>query len=237
MLVIPAIDIKNGKCVRLQQGEFSRLTIYSAQPEVVALRFQSAGAVLLHVVDLDATAGLGSINVEVIERILAAVQIPVQLGGGIRTLEQIEFWFNRGVQRIVIGTAAVKNPQLVLEALKTYRPERLTLAVDARDGRVAIEGWQQETELPAVELARQFKSAGLNRVLYTDIARDGMLQGPAIESTKELAVATGLRVTASGGISSKADLDALQKLAPFGVDSVIVGRAFYEGRIQPEEVL
>lgn len=237
MLVIPAIDIKDGKCVRLRQGAFLRSTIYSDHPEEVARRFQDAGAMLLHLVDLNGSASGTQKNIEAIEKVLSAVKIPVQLGGGIRSLEQVEFWFNRGVRRIVIGTAAVKNPQLVFDYLKKYRPERLTLAVDARGGRVAIEGWQCDTELSAAELALQFKSAGLNRVLYTDIARDGMLTGPAIKSTKELAIVTGLRVTASGGISSKEDLEALQKLAPFGVDSVIVGRAFYEGRIPPEEVL
>lgn len=237
MLVIPAIDIKDGNCVRLQQGEFSKSTIYSDRPEEIAFRFQTAGAKFLHMVDLDGTASGGSKNGEVIEKILSAVEIPVQLGGGIRSLEQIDFWLNRGVQRVVMGTAAVSEPRLMFDALRSFGAERIVLAVDARDGRVAIEGWQRDTELTAAELATQFKAAGLQRILFTDIARDGMLVGPALERTKELAVATGLKVTASGGVSSKEDLESLQKLEQFGVDSVVIGRAFYEGRIKPEEVL
>ena len=237
MLVIPAIDIKDGNCVRLQQGEFSKSKIYSERPETVACHFQGAGAKFLHLVDLDGSAAGGSRNGELVEKILQSVEIPVQLGGGIRSLEQIDFWLKRGVRRVIIGTIAVSEPPLMFAALKMFGPERIVLAVDARGDRVAIEGWQRDTELTAAELAMQFKSAGLQRVLFTDIARDGMLVGPALESTKVLAVATGLKVTASGGISSKEDLASLRNLETFGVDSVVIGRAFYEGRILPDEVL
>lgn len=236
MLVIPAIDIRGGRCVRLQQGEFSRETVYAEDPAEVARRFESLGAQWLHIVDLDGARSGETKNRAVVENIITAISIPVQLGGGIRSLEQIKGWLDAGVTSVLVGTVAVRQPEVVVEALETFGGERLMLAIDARDGRVALEGWQKTEDVSAIMLAQPFISAGLQRVLYTDIARDGMLTGPNLEATKQLAVSTGLKVTASGGVSSKEDIEALAELEPFGVDSVVVGRALYEGRIKPEEV-
>lgn len=237
MLVIPAIDIKNGKCVRLRQGEFSEDTIYSDKPEEVARAFHAAGARRLHIVDLDGAKSGVPQNTAPIQKIVMEVPVAVQLGGGIRSLDHIAFWFNLGVKAVILGTLAVEQPEIVNQALKKFSPERIILSTDARNGMVAIQGWQKSAGVSAIMLAQAFKSVGLKRVLYTDISRDGMLCGPNLETTRQLALSTGLRVTASGGISSVEDLKALQKLEEYGVDSVVVGRAFYEGRIRPAEVL
>lgn len=236
MLIIPAIDIKEGKCVRLKQGVFLQKTVYSEHPEEVALYFQNLGAKRLHVVDLDGAKTGTSKNRALIREILSEVQIPIQLGGGIRSFAQVEQWLNLGIESIIIGTMAVKQPEVVEQSLQQFGSERLILAVDARDGKVAIEGWQRDSEVRAVDLVQYFKHAGIERILYTDISRDGMLSGPNLSAIKEMAVSTRLKVTASGGISSKQDLIDLEELESFGVDSVIVGRAFYECRISPEEV-
>ena len=236
MLIIPAIDIKEGKCVRLKQGVFIQKTVYSEHPEEVALYFQNLGAKRLHVVDLDGAKTGTSKNRALIREILSEVQIPIQLGGGIRSFAQVEQWLNLGIESIIIGTMAVKQPEVVEQSLQQFGSERLILAVDARDGKVAIEGWQRDSEVRAVDLVQYFKHAGIERILYTDISRDGMLSGPNLSAIKEMAVSTRLKVTASGGISSKQDLIDLEELESFGVDSVIVGRAFYECRISPEEV-
>ncbi|NIR50602.1 1-(5-phosphoribosyl)-5-[(5-phosphoribosylamino)methylideneamino]imidazole-4-carboxamide isomerase [candidate division KSB1 bacterium] len=236
MLVIPAIDIKDGKCVRLKQGEFSQQTIYMEDPLETALNFQQQGAKMLHVVDLDGAKEGHSLNNELIQKLTKAVKIPIQLGGGIRSLKQIGERLNWDVDRVIIGTLAIKQPNVVKIALEAFGGEKILLGVDAREGKVAVEGWQQNSELTAMDLVETFKLAGLSRVIYTDISRDGMLSGPNIRATKQIAVKSGLKVTASGGISSKEDLDDLGKLEPFGVDSAIVGRAFYERRILPEEV-
>lgn len=236
MLIIPAIDIKEGKCVRLKQGVFLQKTVYSDNPEEVALYFQNLGAKRLHVVDLDGAKTGTSKNRALIREILSEVQIPIQLGGGIRSFAQVEQWLDLGIESIIIGTMAVKQPEVVEQSLEQFGSERLILAVDARDGKVAIEGWQRDSEVRAVDLVQYFKHAGIERILYTDISRDGMLSGPNLSAIKEMAVSTRLKVTASGGISSKQDLIDLEELESFGVDSVIVGRAFYECRISPEEV-
>lgn len=236
MLVIPAIDIKEGKCVRLKQGEFSQKTVYFDDPKEVAVQFQKFGAKRLHLVDLDGAKSGHSPNVDLIRGIRATLHISMQLGGGIRTLGQIADWLNSGMDQIIIGTLAIKQPQVMEEALQRFGPEKIILGVDARDGKVAVAGWQEVSEISAVDLIMNFKPHGLRRVIYTDISRDGMLSGPSIESTKQLAEHTKVKITASGGISGKSDLDALAELEPFGVDSVIIGRAFYERRILPEDV-
>lgn len=236
MLVIPAIDIKEGKCVRLKQGEFSQKTVYFDDPTEVALQFQKAGASRLHLVDLDGAQSGSSPNIDLIREIRQALDIALQLGGGIRTLQQIEHWLSLGMDQVIIGTLAIKQPVVVGEALEQFGPEKIILGVDARNGKVAVAGWQEEFEITAADLIMRFKTYGLQRVIYTDISRDGMLSGPGIESTKQLALQTKLKITASGGISSKEDLNALAELLPLGVDSVIVGRAFYERRILPEDV-
>jgi len=237
MLVIPAIDIKDGQCVRLKQGKAAQQTTYSSSPLRIAEEFIRKGAKRLHIVDLNGTLNVTKKNKVIIDEITAKIFIPIQIGGGIRSLKQIQLWLDSGVNTVIIGTLVIKDLEAAQTAVERFGPERLMVALDARDGKVAINGWQQQTEFDAIELGKKLKGIGFNRVLYTDIARDGMLIGPNLAATKKLAIDTGLRVTASGGISSRADLDAIQELEPFGVDSVVVGRAFYENRIQPEEVL
>lgn len=237
MLVIPAIDLKDGKCVRLRRGVFDDKTVYSPPPQEVAADFEKFGAKYLHIVDLDGAQTGTSKNRPVVERILREVTIPVELGGGIRTLTDVSAWLSLGVARVIVGTMAVARPEDLIAALHEFGPEKLVLAVDARNGRVAIEGWQKDANVDVLDLALKFKSSGLRRVLYTDIQRDGMFSGPNFEATKEVALRSGLKVIASGGVSSKEDLQRLAELEPFGVDSVVVGRAFYENKLSAEEVL
>lgn len=237
MLVIPAIDIKDGQTVRLRQGNFSEKTVYSETPVESALYFQRLGAKRLHLVDLDGAESGESPNQVIVENILAKVKIPIQLGGGIRSLEAIERWLDLGIQSVIIGTIAVANPETVKLALQKFGPQRIIVSVDAVDGMVATEGWQNLSKIKAADLALKYKRDGLERILYTDIGRDGMLTGPNLSSIKDLAVQTNLKIIASGGVSSKEDLEDLENLERFGVDSVVVGRAFYEGRLLPEEIL
>lgn len=236
MLIIPAIDIKDGKCVRLLQGYFSKQTVYSDFPEEVAYSFQNSGAKRLHLVDLDGAKTGITKNYAIIEKIVSTVQLPIQLGGGIRSFEQITNWLSLGVSSVVVGTLALKQPAVVGLSLAKFGPERIILAVDVRKGKVSSEGWQNNSEISAIKFVKNFGNAGLGRIIYTDISRDGTLAGPNLQAIKEIALQTGLKITASGGIASKHHLLQLQELAPFGVDSVIVGRAFYESRILPEEV-
>ncbi len=237
MLVIPAIDIKDGQTVRLKQGNFSEKTVYSETPVESALSFQGFGAKRLHLVDLDGAESGEPPNQTIIEKILGSVKVPIQLGGGIRSLEAIARWLDLGIQRVIIGTLAVENPEIVKLALRKFGPERIIVSVDALGGMVAIEGWQKQSKIKATDLALKYKRAGLERILYTDIRRDGMLTGPNLNSIKDVAVQTNLKIIASGGVSSKEDLKDLENLEQYGVDSVVVGRAFYEGRLLPGEVL
>lgn len=236
MIVIPAIDLKEGKCVRLKQGIFSDKKVYADDPAAVAISYQEAGAKRLHLIDLDGAESGVSENEAIISGILDDLTIPVQIGGGIRSMETIRKWLTLGADRVIVSTLAVQSPDVFNSALDEFGSARLVLAVDARDGKVAIKGWQEDVDISAAELALEFKEQGLARVLYTDIARDGMFTGPSIESTKELAIKSGLKVIASGGISSLDDLIALKEIELYGVDSVVVGKAFYEGRIKPEDV-
>ena len=236
MEVIPAMDLKGGKCVRLKQGLFDQVTTYDARPLEMALRFQKCGARRLHIIDLDGAESGNFLQKAVVKEVLDAIDLPVQLGGGIRSLGAVAGWLDLGVDRVIISTLAVTSPDEMKKALAAYGGKKIILSVDAKDGWVAVKGWQETTRLRAADLALQFKDAGLERLLYTDIARDGMFTGPNLEATKALAQATGMRVIASGGVSTKADLEAVAALEPFGVDSVVVGKAFYEGRIKPEEV-
>ena len=236
MLVIPAIDIKDGRCVRLKQGDFSSKTVYEKDPVKVAVSFQAAGAKRLHVVDLDGAESGISKNQNIITSIIADVDLPIQIGGGLRTFEQIEQWLTLGVDRVVVGTVAVARPEILKKILQKFRPSKVVLAIDARAGKVAVEGWQKDSEVEAEDLALKFQEFGLERILYTDISRDGMFTGPNIASTRDIAEKTGMKVIASGGVSSLADLRNLQSLESYGVDSVVIGRAFYERRILPEEV-
>lgn len=235
MRVIPAIDLKDGKCVRLRQGHFDDKKVYSADPVSVARNYEACGFTHLHIIDLDGAETGESQNAKVVQQILKVCKMKVQLGGGIRKYDHIEQWLGLGLDNVIVSTLAIREPKTLQKALDDFG-EGIILAVDARDGHVVISGWQEMTNYTAVELALQFKPFGLRRVLYTDIARDGMFTGPNIEQTKNLAVETGLAVTASGGVASMADIENLRALTDFGVDSVVVGKAFYEGRITPEEV-
>ena len=237
MLVIPAIDIKDGKTVRLKQGNFSEKTVYPETPVTSALYFQSVGAKRLHLVDLDGAESGEAPNKIIVEKILGSLKIPIQLGGGIRSLEAIERWLDLGIQSVIIGTIAVENPEIVKVALQKFGAERIIVSVDALDGLVATEGWQKQSKIKATDFALNYKRAGLERILYTDIGRDGMLTGPNLGSIKDMAVQTNLKIIASGGVSCKDDIEDLEHLERFGVDSVVVGRAFYERRLFPEEIL
>ena len=237
MLLIPAIDLKQGKCVRLLQGQEEEQTIYSDDPVSQALEFQKAGAQRLHLVDLDgAFRGRGE-NHETIGKIISALNIPVQVGGGIRTPEDVETKLKLGAASVIIGTMAVKNPEHFEQTLETHGGDSVFLGIDARNRRVAVEGWKEGTDLEDVEFAKLWKSKGVKRVIFTDIARDGMLSGPNLEALEDFTTRSGLNVTASGGVSSIEDLKNLRRLETSGVDQVIVGKAIYDGRINLKEAL
>ncbi len=237
MLVIPAIDLRNGKCVRLMQGRADRETVYGADPLAMAWRFQQSGARMLHLVDLDGAFNGRAANLDAIAAIAAEVGLPIELGGGMRTMEDIDRALALGIDSVIVGTMAAKEPELFEEAIYRFGGERLQLGVDAREGKVAVHGWMDATELDAVEFAREWKERGVERVIFTDIARDGMMTGPNVEAIRAFARGTGLRVTASGGVASPEDLARLAALEPLGVDRAIVGKALYEGTVQLAEVV
>lgn len=230
LLVIPAIDIKNGKCVRLQQGKFEEETVYFSDPVKTAQLWRIENAKLLHVVDLDGALNGIKENLTTIEAIIKGVDIPVQVGGGIRSIEDVRQYLGMGVCRVIIGTAAVKNPDFVKQSLDEFGPKKIMVGIDALNGKVAIKGWTEDSGLDAVEFGKKMKGLGLERIIVTDISRDGMLQGMNLDFIKEMAVQTKLRVTASGGVSGYHDLIELKDLVPFGVDSVIIGKALYENK-------
>ncbi|MDA8337349.1 MAG: 1-(5-phosphoribosyl)-5-[(5-phosphoribosylamino)methylideneamino]imidazole-4-carboxamide isomerase [Peptococcaceae bacterium] len=236
MLIIPAVDIRGGRCVRLVEGRLDRETVYGEDPPAMAVNWQEQGAKRLHVVDLDGAFKGSPVNLETIARIARAVGIPVQAGGGIRTLDMVDRLFELGVDRVVLGTAAVRHPELLAGCCRRYG-ERIIAGLDAAGGQVAIEGWVTGSGRPVLELAREMKELGVVRVLYTDVRRDGTLRGPNVRDTGELARASGLKVIASGGVSSLADLAALQELEGDGVEAVIVGKALYAGNFTLREAL
>jgi phosphoribosylformimino-5-aminoimidazole carboxamide ribotide isomerase len=226
MLIIPAIDLKEGKCVRLERGVMSTATVYSDDPTTTAKRWELEGAQWLHVVDLDGAFAKQPRNREAIGSIVQSVDIPVQVGGGVRTLETLSTYFELGVQRVVLGTAAHKDPELLVQACGEF-PGKVVLGIDSRKGRVAVEGWSQTTEIEAKELATKFEKLPLAAIVYTDISRDGMGSGPNIEATRRLALAVNIPVIASGGVGSLEHIQALLPLEQDGVVGVIVGRALY----------
>ena len=234
MEVIPAIDLKDGRCVRLYQGDYQRETVYSDDPLATALRWQEQGATRLHLVDLDGAAQGKPVHLETVAAIVRRLIIPVQVGGGIRDEETAQEWLTHGVGRVVIGTAAVEQPSLVEGLCRRYGSERVVVAVDARDGQVAIKGWTERSAIDALTLARDMARLGVCRLLYTDIARDGTLSGPDFETNARLVVETQIMVLASGGIAS---LDHIRRLAETGVEGVILGRALYEGTLQLSEAI
>lgn len=225
MIVIPAVDLKGGKCVRLFQGRMDKETVYSTDPVEMAKKWENQGAKLLHIVDLDGAVGGSPANDSAVREILASVKIPCEIGGGIRTMATIEKYVNMGMARVVLGTSAVKDPELVRESARAF-PTRIVVAIDAVDGKVAIKGWTEQTDENAIDLARRFEDMGVRAINYTDISRDGAMEGPNIEATQEMVKAVKIPVVAAGGISC---LDDLVKLSKTGVEGAITGKALYEG--------
>lgn len=234
MILYPAIDLKDGNCVRLLRGDMEAATVFGTDPAAQALAFQQAGARWLHLVDLNGAFAGRPVNAAAVESILAAVSIPVQLGGGIRDMDTIGFWLERGVRRVILGTVAVENPALVTEAAQRF-PGRIAVGIDARDGRVATRGWAQDTEVTATELARSFEHAGVAAIIYTDIDRDGAMQGPNVAATAALARAVSIPVIASGGVSRLEDLIELRDSGV--IAGAISGRALYDGAIDLAQAL
>jgi phosphoribosylformimino-5-aminoimidazole carboxamide ribotide isomerase len=230
MIVFPAIDLKGGQVVRLAEGDMARATVYGDDPAAQSLLFAEAGAQHLHVVDLDGSFAGQAKNREAVEAIVAAFPGYVQLGGGIRTREAVEGWFDLGVARIVMGTAALKDPEFVKDMAREF-PGGIVVAVDAKDGMVATEGWAEVSDVPVADLARRFEDAGVASLLFTDIGRDGMLKGCNIEATVDLARRVGLPVIASGGVKGLDDIHILSLHANDGIEGVITGRALYDGRL------
>ena len=236
MLLIPAIDLKKGFCVRLLQGESDKETVYSNDPAAMAVKFEETGAKRLHLVDLDgAFKGVGD-NISSIRSILKNVSIPVQIGGGLRTEEDIDRMLDLGASAVIVGTMAVKRPDVLEKLLNKYTDEQIILGIDVRNRKVSIEGWNESTVIQDVEFALRWKNSGLQRVIFTDISRDGMLRGPNLAALREMAEHTGLKIVASGGISSMDDLEKLKTLEPYGVDQVISGKAIYERKIDLKKV-
>ena len=236
MIVIPAIDLKEGRCVRLEQGLMEKDTVYSDDPAAQALSWQEQGGELLHIVDLDgAFAGVPR-NREAIRAIVEAVSMPTELGGGIRDLATVEAYLELGVSRVILGTVAKENPALVAEACRLF-PGRIVVGIDAKDGLVAVRGWADVTEKRATELAKEMEGYGVEAIIYTDIARDGMMQGPNIEATRQLAEAISVPVIASGGVSSLDDIARLMTVEAAGVTGVITGKAIYTGSLDLREAV
>ena len=236
MIVIPAIDLKEGRCVRLEQGLMDKDTVFNDDPAAQALEWQRQGAELLHIVDLDGAFAGEPRNRSAIEAILVAISIPAQLGGGIRDLATIEAYLALGLSRVIIGTAAQRNPDLVKEACSRF-PGRIVVGIDAKNGMVAVQGWAEVTDCTAADLARRFEGFGVSAIIYTDISRDGMLQGPNLEATRELAEAVAIPVIASGGVSRLEDIKNLMAIEKSGVAGVITGKAVYTGAIKLAEAI
>jgi phosphoribosylformimino-5-aminoimidazole carboxamide ribotide isomerase len=236
MIVIPAIDIKNGKCVRLLQGKMDAETVFSDDPAAMARRWEADGARILHVVDLDGAVEKQPRNLSTIRDILAAVRVPIQVGGGIRTLDTLKMYADLGVGKMVIGTEAIRSPEMVRKACRAF-PGMIVVGIDAKDGRVAIEGWTETTAVKAADLARRFEDDGVAAINFTDIRRDGMQTGPNLEETRRLAEAVRIPVIASGGVSSIDDIRRLLPLESAGVSGVITGRALYTGALDLKEAI
>ena len=230
MILYPAIDLKGGQCVRLLRGEMDAATVYNPDPASQARAFQDAGCAWIHVVDLDGAFAGEAVNGAAVRSILSAVDVPVQLGGGIRSRVHIDTWLEAGISRVILGTVALRDPELVIAACRDH-PGKIAVGIDARGGKVAVEGWAETSEITATDLALKFEDAGVAAIIFTDIDRDGALQGPNLEATGALARALSTPVIASGGVSSLDDLRAIAKLDGDGVAGAIVGRALYDGRV------
>ncbi|HYE47660.1 MAG TPA: 1-(5-phosphoribosyl)-5-[(5-phosphoribosylamino)methylideneamino]imidazole-4-carboxamide isomerase [Caulobacter sp.] len=236
MILYPAIDLKDGRCVRLLHGDLSKETVFNASPADQAERFQKQGFPWIHVVDLNGAVEGRAVNVDAVGAILQAVSIPVQLGGGIRTLEQVEAWIEGGVSRVILGTVAVREPDLVKKAARLW-PEQIAVGIDARGGKVATQGWLETSEIEAVDLARRFEDAGVAALIVTDIGRDGAMTGVNVAQVGEVADAVSIPVIASGGVASVRDIELLKARQGVPVAGCILGRSLYEGAIDPAEAL
>ncbi len=236
MILFPAIDLKDGECVRLKLGDMNEATVYNTDPAAQAQEFEKQGFSWLHVVDLNGAFAGESVNGAAVEAILAATGNPVQLGGGIRTLDNIAYWLEKGLARVILGTVAVRDPDLVKQACRDF-PERIAVGIDARGGKVAVEGWAEASELGVVDLAQRFEGAGVAAIIYTDIDRDGVLTGINWEQTLALADAVDIPVIASGGLASMADILRMTMPDAGRLEGAISGRALYDGRIDPAEAL
>lgn len=236
MLIIPAIDLKEGQCVRLSQGQMDRATVYSQNPAEVARRWESAGAQRLHIVDLDGAISGKPKNRDVIRSIRSAVSMQIELGGGIRDIDTIDEYLSAGIDNIILGTAAIKNPELLEKSCKMF-PGKIIIGIDARNDRVSVQGWTEKTEMSAVDFAQQLDSSAVSAIIFTDIKRDGMLVGPNIESTAQLAKAVAIPVIASGGVSCIEDIKRLLEIESFGVKGVVIGRALYTEDIDIRECI
>ena len=236
MILFPAIDLKDGECVRLKLGDMNQSTVYNTDPAAQAKAFEDQGFEWLHVVDLNGAFAGSSVNGAAVEAILKATKNPVQLGGGIRTLEHIEAWLSKGLSRVILGTVAVRDPQLVIEACKEF-PGKVAVGIDAKGGKVAVEGWAEASELGVIELAQKFEGAGVAAIIYTDIDRDGILAGINWPSTLGLAEAVSIPVIASGGLASMDDIQRMTQADARKLEGAISGRALYDGRIDPAEAL
>lgn len=235
MIIFPAIDIRGGKAVRLYKGDFSQETVFG-DPVEMASRWEAAGGQFLHLVDLDGARAGKSINLDVVKKIIEKVNIPVELGGGIRTLENIQQVLDMGVKRVILGSVAARNPELVKEACIQYK-DRIVVGIDAKDGIVAVDGWEASGNVKAVVLAREMAKAGVERIIYTDISRDGTMEGVNVKSTAELARDSGVKVIASGGVKSVDDIKALLPYAKDGIEGVIVGKSIYSGTLDLSEAV
>jgi phosphoribosylformimino-5-aminoimidazole carboxamide ribotide isomerase len=236
VILFPAIDLKNGQCVRLEQGDMARATVFNLDPAAQAAAFERQGFEYLHVVDLDGAFAGKPMNAQAVEGMLKTVRMPVQLGGGIRDLATLEAWLTKGIARVIIGTAAVRDPAFVKEAAKKF-PGRVAVGLDARDGKVAVEGWAETSTVTALDIAQRFEDAGVAAIIFTDIARDGLLKGLNLDATIALAEAISIPVIASGGLASIADIKAMLEPRAKKLEGAISGRALYDGRIDPAQAL
>lgn len=236
MIIIPAVDIKDGQCVRLKQGVISEKTTFSDKPEEMAKKWYESGAERLHVIDLDGAFTGKPVNMNVIERIVKEVPIPVEVGGGIRDMGTINSYMDIGVQYVILGTVALSRPDILIEACNNH-PNRIILGIDAKNGRVAVEGWTKRSDFTPLEIFRRFESYNIASIIYTDIKRDGMKIGPNIEAIKKLAISINIPVIASGGVGNMEDIKNILPLSIYGVEGVIVGRALYDGEIDLKEAI
>jgi len=236
VILFPAIDLKNGQCVRLEQGDMARATVFNLDPAAQARSFVAQGFEYLHVVDLDGAFAGKPMNAHAVEAMLKVITIPLQLGGGIRDLKTVEAWLGKGVTRVIIGTAAVRDPDLVKRAAKTF-PGRIAVGLDARDGKVAVEGWAETSQVTALEIAQRFEDAGVSAIIFTDIARDGLLKGLNLDATVALADRVSIPVIASGGLASIEDVKALLQPRAHRLAGAIAGRALYDGRLDASAAL